>query len=115
MKIKRITSVCLIFLVLLTSLGYSEGCSQNDFTSGKSYQSSSTQLIEYTQDLSQEFLESYKISLLEETKSDMGFLAHKPAASVESIPGLRYVSYLRAHFSKPPTKRLFIDFGALII
>ncbi len=71
--------------------------------------------MEYTQDLSQEFRESFKISLSEETKSDADFLAHKPAASVESIPNRQYDSYLRTHISKTPSKRRFIDFGALII
>ena len=114
MKIKRVTSVCLIFLVLLTSSGYNEGISQIDPCLGDS-SSPSSSITKYAQDLSQEFREGFKLSLLEETRSDTDFLVHKPTTFVHVIPDLQYDSYRRAHFSKAPSKRLFIDFGALII
>lgn len=113
MKIKRILSVWLVFLVLMSS---SEAFSQADFAAKTQSGQTGTYLVEYSQDVSQEFRESVKVSLQEETKSDTNLMFHKTTSyAFSAIAYLQYINYLRAHLLKNSSKRLFINFGALII
>ncbi len=113
MKIKRILSVWLVFLVLMSS---SEAFSQADFETKNLSDQTGTYLVEYSQEVSQEFRESVKLSLQEETKSDTNLIFHKATSfSFSANAYLQYTNYLRAHLLKIPSKKLFITFGALII
>ena len=113
MKIKQAISVALIYLVLLSSV---EFFSQVDFITEAQPKPVAAQIIEHSHDVSQEFRENLKISFSEETKSDSEHSFHKSVTSAfDVIPNLQYNSYWRECLSKNPPKKLFIDFGALII
>ena len=94
--------MCLVFLVLMLS---SEFFSQADFATKTQSDHTGTYLNEYSQDVLKEFRESVKVSLQKETTS----------YAFKAIAYLQYANYLRAHLLKNPLKRLFINFGVLIV
>jgi len=105
--------VWLVFLVLISS---SEAFSQADFAAKTLSDQTGTYLVAYSQEVSQEFRESVKVSLQEETKSDSNLMFDKTTSyAFNAITYLQYANYLRTHLLKNPSKRLFINFGALII
>ena len=115
-KIKDLLSVSLIFLVILSSIGYGEGYSQNSLGKCQSGKATETQLGIESMDAPHEFLESLKISVSGEIESYRNFIFHSASDSnFTTISHLQYNCYLREHLSKSPSKKLFIDFGALII
>ena len=115
-KIKDLLSVSLIFLVILSSIGYGEGYSQNSLGKGQSGKATETRLGVESLDAPHEFRESLKISISEEIEANGNFLFHKATDSNSStISYFQYHSYLREYLSRSPSEKLFINFGALII
>jgi hypothetical protein len=111
-KIKKILSISLIFLTLLCS---SEVFSQIDRT--LKYQANEeTEFGGFSQDAPQEFRESFKIILSEESRSNSGFiLDNSTFFTFNTVSYWRYQSYLKAYLSKKSSSKLFIDFGSIII
>ena len=94
----------------------SEFFSQADFATKTQSDHTGTYLNEYSQDVLKEFCESVKVSLQKATTSDANLMLHKTTSyAFKAIAYLQYANYLRAHLLKNPLKRLFINFGALIV
>ncbi len=113
MKIQRLISFGLIFLVLLSSTDEAILVDLH----GKA-EDAKTELMysEFSSNLSHDFRESVKMTLSEE-KDNTEFVHHKVVvAETEILDVLRYEYYYRhAHLSRKPSQKLFLDFGALII
>jgi hypothetical protein len=112
-KFQRLLSLCLIFLVLLSStdetlLADIHGKVDDDNTELK--------FSELSSSLSHDFRESLKMTLSEE-KDNTEFVHHHVVFAETTIVSIvRYEYYYRhAHLSRKPSQKLFLDFGALII
>jgi hypothetical protein len=117
-KIKRILSVSLILLVLASSTGDGEVFSRDDHPSRKllDQTNSKAQFIKDSQEASQEFRESHKISVSEEGKSGINMVIHKTTLSMLQVSAyIQYSCYWREYLSRSVSKKLFITFGALLI
>src|SRR4051812_32348069 len=112
-KFHRILSSCLIFLVLLSSTDETILADLHGKTDD-----GNTELMfsELSSSLSHDFRESIKMTLSEE-KDNTEFVHHKVVIAESGIVSiLSYDYYYRhAHLSRKPSKKLFLDFGALII
>ncbi len=113
MKIQRFLSICLIFLVLLSS---TDETILADLHGNADEGNTELTFSEPSSNLSHDFRESLKMTLSEERDSTE-FVHHKvivEASDVVSI--IRYDYYYRhSHLSRNPSQKLFLDFGALII
>ena len=115
-KTRRIVSICLIYTVLV-SIGYGEPSSQK-FSSpeDQSDLGSKTHLIVKGLEAQVTSHEIFKISIEEKAKSGGNFICHKNASSnLKALSSIQQNRHLQADISKNSSKKLFIDFGALII
>ncbi len=106
-------SVGLIFLVLLSS---AEWFSCVDLKPKAEQDQATMQLFEKSNDVKQEFREAFKINLSEEIRSDADVISNKLLMyCLNTFHHLQYSCYQQEFLSRNPSKKLFIDFGALII
>jgi hypothetical protein len=111
-KIKSVLTLGLIFLTLLCS---TEGFSRVQLLDGDQ-KNEITHYVELTQDVSQDFRESFKVSMSGETESFGSFISFSPFKTTAVLTShTRYLGYLKAYLSKTPSKKLFIDFGSILI
>jgi hypothetical protein len=112
-KIQRFLSICLIFLVLLSS---TDETILADLHGKVDAGSTEFRFSELSSNLSHDFLESLKMTLSEE-KDNSEFVSHKViVAESGTAATLIYDYYYRhAHLSRRPSQKLFLDFGSLII
>lgn len=113
MKIQRLLSIGLIFLVLLSSTDEAILADLH----GKAYDANTElRFSELSSSLSHDFRETIKMTLSEE-KDNTEFVHHKVIVEEAGIVSIiRYDYYYRhAHLSRKPSQKLFLDFGALII
>lgn len=103
----------LIFLVLLSTTE----CLAYDAQVTNSAEDQAAMLIlERANDVNKEFCESFKLNLSEETGSDAVVISHKPPAlRFNASSCLQFNKYLQTFLARTPSKKLFIDFGSLII
>ncbi len=115
-KTRRILSICLIYMVLL-SVGYGMPSSQNFISQqDPSDLGSKTHLIVKGLEAQVTSHEIFKISIDGKAKSGGNFICHKNASSsLKTLSSIQQNRHLRADISKNSSKKLFIDFGALII
>ncbi len=115
-KTRRILSICLIYMVLL-SVGYGIPSLQN-FISQQDQSDiwSKTHLTVKALEAQVTSHEIFKISINGKAKSGENFMCHKNASSnLKALSSIQQNRHLRAVISKNSSKKLFIDFGALII
>jgi hypothetical protein len=112
-KIQRLLSTCLIFLVLLSS---TDEAILADMHGKVDAPNTDLRFSELASSLSHDFRESLKMTLSEE-KDNTEFVHHNVVVTESGIASiLRYEHYYRhAHLSRRPSQKLFLDFGALII
>ena len=111
----KIKSVLTLGLILLTLLCSTEGFSRVQLLDGDQ-KNEITQFVELAQDVSQDFRESFKVNLSGETESFGSFIHNNSFNSFSVlISQTRYQGYLKAYLSKTPLKKLFIDFGSMLI
>jgi hypothetical protein len=116
-KIKRLLSIHLIFIVLLSSLGFNKNFSSDE--SGIQTQQhlvAGTQLAEDAQDAIQVFRETLKITVSAESKSASFNLFQDSGRLIFTvIRYAKYNSYLLSQLSKNPSEKLFLEFRSLLI
>lgn len=112
-KINKILSLCLILLVLMSS---TECLTFSDFETVTAEDEAIAQVLEADHDLKQEFRESIKLNLSEETRWGTDVISHKlPMLWLNAYHKLQYNRYHQQFLSGLPSDKLFITFGALII
>ena len=109
-KIKRILSLSLIILVLLS---LAIGFSQNDFESTVIHEGDITQIVEDSDDAPLEFRKSFKLSIADKTPSESSL--YSSHLVFQAVRDTQYTCYLQKHLFAKPSSRMFIDLGALII
>ena len=117
MKIKRLIAINLIFIVILSSMGFYCITISQDVLSYNDVQSSSaTQLVADTQDPSHEFREGFKTNHTTQSSSvTSGFFHVASQCSFQLVKHAQYEAYQQNLLSYLPSAKLFLDFGALII
>lgn len=110
---KRFLSIGLIFLVLLSATDAAEASYVADKNDDGNTESC---FSEFSGDLSHDFRESNKTTFAEEEETVVkAFVPRTWLEKGEQLVILRYEYYWRDHFYLRPSKKLFIDFGSLII
>jgi len=72
--------------------------------------------VEFSQDISPEFREGVKIAFSEQERPSAGLVCdYSLNFMIKTVSDHKYLSYLKEYVSKKSTKKLFIDFGAIII
>ncbi|NOT74702.1 MAG: hypothetical protein HOP08_07215 [Cyclobacteriaceae bacterium] len=111
MKIKRLLSLTLILLTLL--------CSSRSFSQVEKavkVPQEKAQFVEFSQANAHEFRESVKITFQEESRSNTTlFCQQTPHYYFHQLSLREHEAYLKADQLNLPSKKLFIDFGAIII
>lgn len=110
---KRFLSIGLIFLVLLSAIDAADA----PVVADKNEDGKAGLLFSgYSADISHDFCESNKTAFAEEEETVIKVLIPKIwFEKNEQLDILRYASYWQDHFSRLPSKKLFLDFGSLII
>lgn len=110
---KRFLSIGLIFLVLLSAIDAADA----PFAADKNDDGNTGLLFsEFSADLSHDFRESNKTTFAEEEETVVKASIPKTwFEKDEQLVILRSESYWQDHFYLRPSKKLFIDFGSLII
>ncbi|MEJ0054864.1 MAG: hypothetical protein WDN75_03955 [Bacteroidota bacterium] len=109
---KRVISVALILLTLLCS---SEVFSQIDPVV-KDKADTETQYAEFSQDVSQEFREGFKLGFSEEDRSTShGICSSAVNFAFQTVAYLEYRGHQKEFLSRRSSTKLFIDFGSIII
>ncbi len=118
-KFKRIIAFNLIFIVVLSSIGYCGLISSqhiNDSKSSIEQFPASTQLIADTQDPAHEFREGFKTNHATQTgTTTYGFLFEASQFTFKSIRSAQYCAYLKKQLIQRVHSKLFLDFHSLII
>lgn len=118
-KFKRIIALNLIFIVILSSIGYCGLISSqdsNNFKSSIKQFPSSTQLIADTQDPAHEFREGFKTNQATQTgTTTYPFLFEASQFTFKSIRSAQYCAYLKKQLIQRSPSKLFLDFKSLII
>ena len=116
-KLKRIAALSLIFIVILSSMGFYSLESSRNQTTFKDYQTTTaTQLIADGQDPSHEFRESFKTNHASQSNTfSYNFFYSTGKNSFEIICFAQYNTYLQKQLFQRPSSKLFLDFGSLII
>lgn len=118
-KFKKITAFILIFVVILSSIGFCGWiCSQDSYATKVQYEQSatSTQLIAHTPNASHEFRETTEVTLsFENTSQTPNSISEISQLSFRVIHWAQYDSYSQRQLFQRPSSRLFLDLGSLII
>ena len=116
-KAKQFISVILLFIVILSSIGYAGICSPQNETAFKNNQSATaTQLIADNQEPANEFRENFKtIAVSNAHTSPYNIHFEASQFAYKTICFAQYDSYLHKRLSQNTSEKLFLNFGSLII
>jgi hypothetical protein len=110
-KIKRAFSVVFILLSLAcSSVGFSQTSSAEDKTDLNRH------YVEFSQNISSEFCEDLRIALSEDERPGADMICdYSVTFKLKTVSNNKYQRYFKNYLSEKSAKRLFIDFGAIII
>ncbi len=112
MKIRRTFSLCCIFMVLFSNVGYS---GHGAIRALHAYHSAGKWLTEHSREGFHEFRKTTKLSVSgTEESSSHEFTYDVCRVSVYAYD-TRYFSFLLKYLNKTQSSKLYIDLGALII
>jgi hypothetical protein len=116
-KVKKLLSILLIFIVLLSSLGYNKDFPSNGYgIQTERHLVAGTQVAEDAQDAIQVFRETLKITVSSETRPVAFHLfQHSGRFIFTLVRNAKYSSYLLSQLSRGPSEKLFLEFRSLII
>jgi hypothetical protein len=115
-QMRRLTSIWLIFMILVTSSGYWAAASQRSLLISKATTGTScTILISHADAVPEAFREEIKVSVSEESKSGTDVGVHKASAYLVERAAIKCRVHLRANLGSLKPQRLFIALGALLI
>ena len=117
MKFKRTIALVLVYIVVLSSIGFTSVEFSKDFHSFRDNQSTSaTQLIADSQDPSHEFREGFKVHHTSQARTaSLSFLYVASQFVFQTVRHAQYESYLQKRLVQHSSLQLFLDFRSLII
>jgi hypothetical protein len=113
---RRLTSIWLIFMILVTSSGYWESTSQRSLLTKTTDQGEDRNiLLSHTDESPKAFREEIKVSLSEESKAGNDVCVHKAPAYLAEPLVVKCQVHLRANLGTMQPQRLFIAHHTLLI
>ena len=116
MKLKRTIACSLIYIIVMSSMGfYCVGISR-DVPTYKDTQLGATQLVADSQDPSHEFREGFKTNHTTQVNStSFSYVFIASQCTFKVVRYSQYEAYLQKQLFQRPSAKLFLDFRSLII
>jgi hypothetical protein len=115
-EIRRLLSIGLIFIVLLSSTGYSKGIVPHPSFEAQHFTIQGPQLAENGQDAIQVFRETLKITVSSETRTPSFNLIENSVRLIYAVTHhAKYNSYLLSQLSQSSSQKLFLEFRSILI